>query len=315
MTRLLAHIGYHKTGTNWLQDVVFGDPATGLGWLGKKPLSHPVNRLIRERPFDFDAAAIGEAFEPLVADAEAAGLVPVLSFPRLSGHPFSGGYDSKEIADRLKQVFPDARVLVVVREQRSAVLSTYKQYVKAGGASGPREFLKPATNRGWRIPGFDFAHFAYDRLIAYYHGLYGADNVLVLPYEQFVADGRAFVEAIGTFAGRPIPGDVLDRLPYSRRSNEASAALAIELTRPLNRFDQRSDLNPAPFLRLRPLSKLAKRLRSSPLDLPGARPLAAREEAKLRAFVDETVGDRYASSNRRTAGLTGLDLAAYGWMV
>lgn len=315
MTRILAHIGYHKTGTNWLQDVVFGDPATGLKWLGKKPLAHPVNRLIRERPLEFDAAVLRDAFEPLVAEIEAAGMLPVLSFPRLSGHPFSGGYDSKEIADRLKQVFPDARILVVVREQRSMVLSTYKQYVKAGGPSGPHEFLEPATKRGWRVPGFDFGHFAYDRLIAYYHGLYGREHVLVLPYEQLVADGRSFVEAIGAFVERPLPAEVLDGMPFSRRSNEASAALAIELTRPLSRFDQRSDLNPAPLFRVRPLSKLAKRLRASALDVPGARPLAAREEAKLRAFVDETIGDRYAASNRRTAELTGLDLAAYGWML
>ena len=315
MARILAHIGYHKTGTNWLQDVVFGDPATGLEWLGKRPLSHPVHTLVRTRPLDFDADEVREAFAPLVAKVEAAGRLPVLSFPRLSGHPYSGGYDSKEIADRLKQVFPEAWVLVAVREQRSMVLSTYKQYVKAGGACELDEFLSPATRRGWRIPGFDFAHFAYDRLIAYYQALYGHENVLVLPYEQLVRDGRTFVEAIGRFVGRPIPAEVLDRMPFGRRSNEASPALAIELTRPLNRFGQRTDLNPSPLFHSRVVSRTARRLRTSPRGVPGGRRLAERKEAELRRAVDEAVGDRYVASNRRTAELTGLDLAAYGWML
>ena len=75
------------------------------------------------------------------------GLSPVVSFERFSGNPFSGGYDSKEIADRLVRVFPDARVLVIVREQRSMIVSTYKKYVREGGALPPSKFMRPPTSR------------------------------------------------------------------------------------------------------------------------------------------------------------------------
>jgi len=250
---------------------------------------------------------------PLIAGAEAEGLVPVLSVPRLSGHPYSGGYDSKEIADRLKQVFPVARVLIVIREQRSIVLSVYKQFVKAGGPAGPQAFLFPATKRGWRVPGFDYRHFAYDRLIAYYQSLFGRENVLVLLYEDFVADGRSFVQAIAQFADRTVRDEVLDGMPFTRRSNEASSALMIELSRPLNRFDRRSDVNPTPLFHSRAVSRFARHVRASSPTAPGARSLATREETKLRRLVDEAVGDRYVESNRRTTELTGLDLAAAGW--
>jgi hypothetical protein len=315
MSPTLVHIGYHKTGTNWLQEEFFGDPATGYRWLDKRPVTHPVNRLIRTRPLDFDATTIRKEFDPLIEGAEAAGLLPVVSFGRLSGHPYSGGYDSKEIADRLKQVFPEARILIVIREQRSMILSTYKQYVKAGGASTVEHFLVPGRKHGWRVPGFDFGHFEYDRPIRYYQSLYGRDAVLALPYDQFVADGRGFVDEIARFAGRPVPGNVLDRMPFSRRSNEASSALAITASRPLNRFGPRNDLNPAPLLPAKTLFRLAKRLQSSSLEAPGARALAARSEARLRRAVEDAVGERYVASNRLTIELTGLDLAAYGWMV
>ena len=65
----LLHIGYHKTGTNWLQEELFGNPRTGYRWLGKQPLTHPVHTLVRARPLDFDAAAVRAEFEPLLADA------------------------------------------------------------------------------------------------------------------------------------------------------------------------------------------------------------------------------------------------------
>jgi hypothetical protein len=65
---------------------------------------------------------------------ERGGLIPMVSSERLSGNPHSGGYDSAVLAERLHQVFPGARVLVMIREQRSMILSSWAQYVRVGGA-------------------------------------------------------------------------------------------------------------------------------------------------------------------------------------
>jgi sulfotransferase family protein len=316
MTSVLVHIGYHKTATNWFQEPFFGDPASGYQWLDKRPRTHPLHRLIRDRPLTFDATAVREAFEPLLQKAEAAGLVPVLSSPRLSGHAYSGGYDSKELADRLKQVFPDGRILIVIREQRSMVASTYKQYVKAGGSCSLKHFLDPNMKLGFRVPAFDYGHFEYDRLIAYYQSHYGPENVLALPYEQFVRDGRGFVETVAEFAGRPVPDDVLDRLPYTKRFNQGPSALGMTIARPLNRLGARSDMNPAPLVEWHAVRGLRNRfLRADLLRWPVVRGLAGRRESRYRRLVEDAVGDRYVQSNRTTAELTGMDLAEYGWMV
>src|SRR5205823_14475513 len=106
-------------------------------------------------------------------------------------------------------VLPDSRTVVVVREQRSMIVSTYTPYVKAGGPSPIEDFLHPALDQGWRIPLFDFEYFEYHRLLGYYRSLFGADNVLALPYEQLVRDRRDFLTRIGEFAGRPVPEEVL----------------------------------------------------------------------------------------------------------
>jgi hypothetical protein len=308
----LVHIGYHKTGSRWLRFLFFGDPRTGFGWVDKTGPDHPVRRLVGARSLEFDAEASRAEFSPLLERIEAEGLSPVVSFERFSGNPFSGGYDSKEIADRLASVFPGSRFLMVVREQRSMIVSTYKQYVREGGALSPTKFMTPPTSRSMRIPWFDFRHFEYDRLLAYYRSLFGPEAVLALTYEQFVADPRTFVAEIARFAGKPLSEEALDSLRFDRKTNPGPPATAIAARRMLNGIGVCSDLNPAPPLSSPVFWRLGKRIDRLSL---APRQTVEREEEKLRRAVEEVVGERYADSNRRTAELTGVDLAAYGWMV
>jgi hypothetical protein len=309
---VLIHIGYHKTGTNWLQRRFFSDPATGYRWLGKRPGSHPVRRFVRDRPLEFDPASVWAALDPMIAEAEEAGLVPVLSLERLSGSALSGGYDSARIADRLHQVFPEGRILAVVREQRSMVVSTYKGYVQQGGAAPLDHFLEGRRSATFRVPGFDSAYLEYDRLIAHYRNLFGAENVLALPFDRFVEDGRRFVERIAAFAGRPVPSDVLDALPYGHRENiRTTSTLTLSLVRRLNQLAPPTDVNPAPLLESPSVARLADRLvRRDPL-----RRKSAGADERLRRAVDGWAGDRFAASNARLSALLGIDLGQYGWTV
>ena len=312
MPPILLHIGYHKTGSRWLRELFFGNPATGYGWVDKSGEEHPVRRLVAARPLEFDAAASRAEFQPLLARIVAAGLSPVVSFERFSGNPFSGGYDSKEIADRLVQVFPEARVAVVIREQRSMIVSTYKQYVREGGALPVTKFMHPPTSRSLRVPWFDLRHFEYHHLLGYYRQLFGPERVLVLPYEQFRSDPRGFVEQLARFAGRPLGDEQLDALPFDSRTNPGPPATAIAARRWLNGLGVRTDLNPAPPLASPAFWRLGKRIDRLSL---APRQAVDREEEKLWRTVAETVGDRYVDSNRRTADLAGLDLAGHGWML
>lgn len=307
---ILIHIGYHKTGSGWLRRRFFNDPRTGFGWLGKDPSKHPVRQLVRARPFEFSADAFRAEFEELMRPAEAKSLLPVLSFERLTGHPFSGGYDAKEIADRLSAVFPEARVFVALREQHAIIISTYKQYLRSGGTASARRFFDPSVSRSARVPRFDLRHFEYHHLVAYYQELLGPERLLVLTYEQFVEDPAAYVTRIAEFAGLTLGDDVLSSLPFGQRSNPAPSAAALALRRQLNRLGVRSDMNSAPLLESRrAVPSLANRVER--MALP--RVLERRSDAALRSTVSDVIGQRYVESNRITAELTGLDLASYGW--
>ena len=311
MASVLVHIGYHKSGGGWLRRLFFTDPDTGFGTIGKSGRNHPVRRLVAARPFEFDADAMQAEFEPLLAPVRDEGRIPVVAFERFTGHPFSGGHDGKEIADRLAKVFPEASILVVIREQRSMIVSTYKQYIREGGALRLWGFMNPPTSKSMRVPWFDLRHFEYHHLLAYYRQLFGPDAVLALTYEQFVADAPAFVAEIARFAGRPLSSDVLASLPFEAKTNPGPPATAIAARRLVNGLGVCTDLNPAPLFPSPAFWRLGKRIDRATL---APQRVVAREEAKLRRAVAETVGDRYVESNRRTAELTGVDLAAYGWM-
>ena len=298
--RPLLHIGYHKTGTTWLQRHVFGDPKSGFSQMGG------AQRLIAVNAFDFRPRRIRNQMKRRIGQAQAQGLVPVLSSERLSGEPHFGGYDSETIADRLAAVFPNARVLVVVREQTSMFLSIYKEYIRRGGAASLRQYL--ATPRdGYWLPQFRFAFLEYHRLIGYYQDLFGAESVMVLPYELLQAQPWTFLGQIGEFAGVPAAQ------PQGRPVNVSLSAFALGLKRHANRyfvFD--GPVNPAPPFDFPASNEMLEEICRT---LDGKLPAAVRDrhEHRWRRLAERKVSTRYAHSNAVTAGLTGLDLRAFGY--
>lgn len=308
MIRPLLHIGYFKTGTSWLQRYLFPNTTAGFVKLGSK--TELTRQLVYPHALDFDSAQATRFVEPLIADAVKKDLVPVVTIERLSGNPHSGGYDSKELADRLVAVFPNGKVLIVIREQKSIILSTYKQYVRERGPCSLTDYLQPPLRGHLKIPFFDFTQFQYDRLIAYYFRLFGESNVLVLPHELFRRDPSCFVRRILRFSGIEVPTKAV--LPYSSEENAGVSAFFIGLKRRINPLDARDTLNPhqffdAPVLTYY-LNKLAKKLDSA---APAA--YKAKLENRMKAKVGDLVGDRYVQSNYITSQLIGFDLAEYGY--
>lgn len=301
----LIHIGYHKTGTTWLQRHLFPSAANGFSMpLGPRA----IDRLVRgPGPWDFDPVRVRQQ---LLASFELAcreKLMPVLSAEMLSGTPHSGGYDSREIADRLFELFPRGRIVVVIREQKEMIASTYRQYVRIGGGGSLRDYLVPPSDG--RIPLFRLDHFAYDRLIEYYLGCFG-DNVLVLPYEDFRRDPAGFVGRLAAFCGRTIGTD----LPYSQRVNDGPSALVVGVQRRLNPLSarRRTSVNPHPA-RVGLVEPVISAVHALDRRVPQRVKRQAAE--RLRLQVGRLVGTRYADSNARTAQLTGIDLGSLGYAV
>ena len=306
MDKLLIHIGYHKTGSSWLQRRLFSDADQSFSLpLDRREDVH--RRIVMPNALDFSADRCREQLEPKLT-AGTLNRVPVISSERLCGSPYSGGYDSKELANRLHAAFPEARVLIVIREQVSMLVSTYKAYVDKGGTCTLKEFFSPPLRAPGRIPWFDPMHFAYDRLIAHYQSLFGRPNVLVMTFEQLRIDPIAFSETICTFAGAS-----WTRMESPERQvNPGIDASIVGLRRRLNPFLVRDPLNGYSSVRIPGFDELIRATQAAWSTLMPER-LESRCQKKLSSLATFLIGDTYRESNSRSIALTGLALSEFGY--
>ncbi len=308
----LIHIGYHKTGTTWLQRYLFKD--TGIGF--SPTISHPtlLRTLWTPHALDFDAATCRSGFDPYLKIAREAGLMPVISEEELSGNPHVGGDMSKEIASRLHATFPDGRVLLMIREQRRMIRSVYAQYVRDTGVWSLERYLDPPiVNRRVQYPTFRLEHFRYDRLIRWYIELFGRSNVLVLSYEQFRSDPRQLVASIVDFCGLSPSQAQLHALPYTSIVNRSLSGIGIEIKRRANGiFSERRPELPYTIWPNRSLLNMIK-IRSFSFEKVLPRHMLDASNQRLDRIIADRTAGYYVESNRATAAMTGLDLAQWGY--
>lgn len=207
MTEHLIHIGLPKAGSTYLQ-----------GWFA----AHPQ---IGYRPGGI--AGFGGIFD-LAAEAVSPNdeiRWRVTSDESLSApHADRGGerirYEREgrsSIAEEqaracglLASAFRDATVLIVTRGFRSVTFSGYSQFVRTGGSETLVELLRsPPRDHPWQ----------YDKLLGLYRGAFGADRVIVLPFELLRDAPERFLRELEHRLG-------LDHFPYSSPPANVGASAA-----------------------------------------------------------------------------------------
>ena len=299
---VLFHVGYHKTGTTWLQLRLFTER------YGYRQLADhaEISRLLVD--------CHGLAFDPadmrdLLArrHEETGDLVPVVSSEIMSGNPFLGGWGSDVFAHRIKAVAPEARILVTIRAQLRILPSVYMQYLLRGGTMSHQRFFE-----GTEVPGywgFDARHFHYDRLVGLYQELFGAENVLVVTQEQLQSDVQGFMDSVAAFAGNPRPqalqpGDAGQQSP-------SYPDYAAPILRRVNHL-QRNILNPQPAIPLGQGSKGPYKAVGYGLKSGAVRSLIGKRKP-VADYVKSRFAGSFADSNRRLAEIVRhpLDLSRY----
>ncbi|HEY1605881.1 MAG TPA: hypothetical protein VGF77_09820 [Allosphingosinicella sp.] len=233
--RPIVHIGYHKTATTWFQRSVYPH-ATSHRWIERPRVQAA---LLQPSGMHFDAARArallgeGDDGRPLLLCEE-----------NLSGYIHNGGLHGflpPAVAGRIREVLPDARILVFVRSQAAMIAACYRQYVRGGGTHGVHRYLFPslylhgAYAQPFKVPRFAFDHFDYDRLVALYDGLFGRENVHVYPFED-LADHQAMLARMETDLGLSLDRE---RLRFDRPNASWNDAM-LPAARLLNHFTART---------------------------------------------------------------------------
>ncbi len=338
MNSELIHIGYHKTASTWLQENLFDNEASGFKrFISQREIR---DKLILVNGLDFNEEEFKDYYKSLVNDDSCS----VISNERLSGNPHSGGYDSKEIADRLKACFPEGKILIVIREQKDMILSTYIQYVRAGGACALHDYLEPSKRNQAIMPLFNYEYFNYYRLVNYYQKLFCKKSVLVLPFELFKNEPEVFAKKISNFAS--VKG--LEELPFAKKTNKRISTLSSIFLRQSNKLFAKSTLNPFATdlnswkeILVNPYHEkkiVQKSEQENPNLVPKTEQVKENEHSrgnnyknillldsiipkKIHKFFDirikeiiaEKLTDRYSEANKKLAEIIDTDLSEYGY--
>jgi hypothetical protein len=312
----LIHIGYQKTGTSWLQTHYVTRREAGFAFTRERRTvpggigGLPPGRYVLGQPlFHYDPPAVRRAVDAFFAADVKAGLQPIISNEQLSGNPASGGWHAKEYAWRLASSFPDARILMVVREQRTMIRSTYMQYLREGGAMSLREYMVAPQDNKMPLP--DLYYYRYDRMLQHYRELFPNDQVLCLPYELFRDRPAEYLATLDAFTGAAISAQ---GLPVRQRENAGEGMLQYPIRRLINPFLVRNSVNgrsPYAMTMIHNPTKRGLRLIARQAPKAWDRALIRRWERR----IEETTAGFYEESNRALSRMIGIDLGQLGWRV
>ncbi len=295
------HVGLMKTGSTALQLGVF----PGLD--GCAVATHGTHDLFKPLCWSLLHSDDGNYFpgtlRQFLGDVRGDQPTVLLSQEAISWYHHDG-----RTARRLQQVDGDAKVMVVVRSQRTILRSIYHQYLQHGGTR---------TLAGWlESDDYDPGRLAYDEIVGTYIDLFGPDQVLVQLYEDLVADPAAFVAQFCAFAGLAAPTAVgslgtanrsLARPSLSalRRVNQVSRLAGVGAATPLFPNLWAPEKNRHSPLRGRVVDRLSRAdLKLGPrLRQPGRADQAA---------IDR-VADGFRESNARLEKLAGISLRRHSY--
>lgn len=313
-----VHVGYAKCGSSLLQQTLFSGDHPEIGVLSpdgagsegnylKSGVDLFVPKLDGGRniaPFWFDAK---RAREGLAASTDGSKPVCVISNEELAGHPFSGGIYAETIARRIKLVTPEAKVLIVFREQRKMLLSAFAHFLERGGARCSLDrYLN--SNLQMQIPWHSPTFYCFSKLVSHYQSEFGKDNVLAIPLEVLLGETQSGLQQVTDFLG--VSGEVpkLDNRRRNARNYRRYAAL--RLNPAINLFASRRPSNGNSSCSIPALHRLLRL--STELMLPTFVKNAVIErdlktiEEHLRPWVEP--------DNADLQQLVPYDLAALGYM-
>jgi len=196
MTDVIIHVGLRKTATTWLQNEFF-PKIENIHYLAKTELEYP-KWLIKwhyldDYAFKQKSNKIRKEVESLLVESK-----PNV----ISSEAFTNTSVIYSQANRIKDLFPNAKIIITLRDPVDVIKSHYKLDIQDG-----INFLELENYLDWNRTPFDLfkrksiylPDFFYDENIDYYQKLFGKNNVLILKYEDMIDMKDKFFKALENF--------------------------------------------------------------------------------------------------------------------
>ena len=224
--QIYFHIGYHRTGTTFLQKKIlpqFRDKAIII-------LPGEENRFLKQYLIDNPSEKKEilqfnenlKSIKPLLNEANKSIIVTAEG---LSGDIYS---DNLEMPSRIYKLFPEAKIVITIRSQFSIIPSMYEYvYLKARGSLSYKKYLKKIIKND---------KFNYNKLINKYIEQFGEDSVKIELYENLKNDQLNFISRILNFMQLPTEFKIGENKSYRTTRYGSFAIKGIRMTNAINNF-------------------------------------------------------------------------------
>jgi hypothetical protein len=212
MNSPLIHIGYPKSGTTWFQHNFYPKVRNAV-YISRKDVQ---DHIIRPYAIGFDADGSIHFFNQWKENFIIICEELLLASVRSGGF---NGFVTKEIGLRLKTIFPEARIVIFIRNQIDLIASAYSQYIKGGGREGIDEYLFHSKARFYvDLFQFSFKYLEYDRMLQFYQDLFG-ERLSIFTFEKFTRDRSGFLVDYANTFKLDVKTQELDLEPKNKRLN------------------------------------------------------------------------------------------------
>jgi hypothetical protein len=308
MYEVVLHIGLHKTATGTLQRQFF--PAcSDLNLLTTliPEMRKFVHYVVRCDPIYFDRKKGIEILSSVLNQNRP----NMLSNESFSGPPYAGaiegGLDHRSpVLTNLKAVFPQARVILVLRRQDAMVKSFYRQYLKSGGTRKiPRCYGLEGSSKPALMSLDRFNYFPYvDEIIKLFPA-----GVLILAFEEFVQSQHVFLKKLTEFIGINLPS-----IELKKENATSLGPVGMEITRMLNHLF-RSLLNPAGLIPGYKTTRYGIPARVTPVQIIHDKwPSKGNKIREGGIFnISNDIFEKMKDQNKKIDEKYGLGLSSYGY--
>ena len=220
---IYVHIGYPKAASSTLQKHFF-QKHPGINYLGLYPTKNvgpnPIDidqtalfltddnlkrfykEILSKAPDEYNHDYAAKLFVKGVKSNLSSTNVNLLSHEGFLASFFSYG-DIKEKAERLKSFIPDAKIIMIIRNQLDLIKSQYRDWpfdprdVRKGKPVSLENWISLAIKYDQQI-GF-MSSLQFDRVAKLYEKLFGLDNIRILCMESLAKGSDEFAKEISDF--------------------------------------------------------------------------------------------------------------------
>jgi hypothetical protein len=181
MQQTIIHIGYPKTASTWFishfypkvknASVIYANDLTYDLTHGKEEFSINYEKVNNDKEW------------LIIASHKFSGFVEGM---------WDGGIYRSFFLKHIKELHPEAHIIVFIRNQLDFIPSLYSSYLRRGGTYKLRTIFSPHDPVDKDFFSYEFLN--YPEMIRLYQENFGKDKVHFFLYEEFLEDNRMFLE-------------------------------------------------------------------------------------------------------------------------